>query len=632
MAVLTQPNLIYPFWTGLKPVPDLTIWEWSDLNRILTSDSSSEKGNWSTARVPYLYQILEDLSPNSPVQEVVVVKGSQLGFTEAAVNVMGAYADMDPCPILYVHATLTDAKRISKKRLTPMIQNCESLSQKIRPARERDSNNNILSKSFPGGSIELVGSESASALASQSIRIIIFDETDRYPLNVGGEGSPLELGEARTITFQNRKILKLSTPTQEGSSVIQHELNSTEWNEYHVPCPKCGAYQVLFFRQLRWTAGKPRTVTYQCEHCEYHIEERFKTAMMARDVAMWKPKFPEKITPERKGYHLSSLYSPYGWLYWWQIIKKYEKALAIEKEDPGKMIVVVNTIFAETVKEQGDAPPHEMIYNRRETYEFNSVPAPVCFLTSGIDVQKDRIEIEIVGWYSKKRSYSIDYRVLLGDTDQDDVWEQLTEVLNELWIREDGAMLPLLMSAIDTGYNTTTVYDYCSKFDQTKLIPVRGQDHQKVILASPKATNVLKNGKKVGTVKLWNLGVSLLKSEVYSNLKKLAKEGQDGKPEYPAGYMHFPQYSEEHFKRLTNEKLKYRVINGVRKAYWDDEGKRNEQLDCRVYARAAATLVGLDRMTEEDFERLHAGYLSYSTEKQPPKKNVKRESYWNRRD
>lgn len=624
-------NLIQGFQDALRPVPDMTIWEWADANRILTSESSSEKGPWSTERVPYMYQILEDLSPNSPVQEVVVCKGSQLGLTEAAVNVMGAFADLDPCPILYVHATLTDAKRISRKRLDPMIKNCLSLSKKIRPARERDSQNNILSKAFPGGSFELVGSESAAALASQSIRVIIFDETDRYPLNVGGEGSPIALGEARTTTFPNRKILKMSTPTIEGASAIQHELNTTDWHEYHLPCPECHAYQTLVFSQFRWEKGKPKTVKYHCIHCDFPIDERSKTSMMARGVGTWIPKYPNNSSIERKGYFLPSYYSPYGWLYWWQIIAKYEKALAQEDEDPSLMITFTNTIKAETVKEKGEAPPHENIYNRRELYEFNKPPLPVCFLTGGIDVQKDRIEIEIVGWYQGKKNYSIDYRVLLGDTDQDEVWNKLTDVLNEQWQRVDGAMLPLLMSCIDTGYNTHKVYEFCQKFDQTRLIPIKGQDNQKVYLASPKAVNVTRTGKKVGTVKLWNVGVSLIKSEVYSVLKLNPFELEDGSIAYPNGYCHFPQYSEEHFKRLTNEKLKFKLVNGLRKSFWDSENKRNEQLDCRVYARAAAAHLQIDRMTPEDFQRIHAGYLS-RTKSQPPQKKQKRDSFINRRD
>jgi phage terminase large subunit GpA-like protein len=623
-------NLLTAFQEALRPVPDLTIWEWSDLNRILTSESSAEKGQWNTERVPYMFQIFEDLSPNSPVEEVIVCKGSQLGFTEAAVNVMGAFADIDPCPILYVHATLTDAKRISQKRLTPMIKNCVSLSKKIRPARERDSQNNILSKAFPGGSIELVGSESAAALASQSIRVIIFDETDRYPLNVGGEGSPIALGEARTTTYPNRKVFKLSTPTIEGSSAIQHELDTTEWNEYHVPCPHCAAYQTFIFSQFRWEKGKPKTVKYECIHCGELIEERHKTVMMARGVGKWVPRFPHKITVERKGYWLPSYYSPYGWLYWHQIIAKYEKALAQEAEDPSLMITFVNTIMAETTKQKGDSPPFENIYNRRENYAFNKPPLPVCFLTAGIDVQKDRIEVEIVGWCKFKETYSIDYRVLLGDNDQDAVWNQLTEVLNEHWEREDGAMLPLLMSCIDSGYNTTKVYDFCNRFDQTKLIPVKGQDHQKVILSSPKAVNVNKAGKRAGTVKLWNIGVSLLKSEIYSLLKLNPTEDEEGKTIYPPGYCHFPQYSEEHFKRLTNEKLKFKMVNGLSKPYWDSENKRNEQLDCRVYARAAAAYLQIDRFKEEDYTMISNAYLGRTNNPAPEKKS-KDSSFWNGR-
>jgi phage terminase large subunit GpA-like protein len=253
-------------------------------------------------------------------------------------------------------------------------------------------------------------------------------------------------------------------------------------------------------------------------------------------------------------------------------------------------------------------------------------------LTGGIDVQKDRLEIEIVGWYTAKRNYSIDYRVLMGDTDKDDVWNKLAECLNEQWEREDGAMLPLLMSCIDTGYNTHKVYEFCQRFDQTRLIPIKGQDNQKTYLASPKAVNVNSKGKKVGSVKLWNVGVSLIKSEIYSMLKLNPYENEEGIIAYPPGYCHFPQYSEDHFKRLTNEKLKFKMVNGLRKSYWDAENKRNEQLDCRVYARAAASYLQIDRMTEEDYKRIHDGYFERKAKPQQTKKS-RQDSFWaGRRD
>lgn len=617
-------DLLESFRLGIRPIPKLTCWQWADANRILTSESSAEKGSWSTARIPHMYQIMEDLSPTSPVQEVIVMKGAQLGFTETAMNVIGTFIDIDPCPILYVMPNLMDAKKISKKRLDPMIKNSPTLSKKIRPARERDSNNNVLSKMFSGGSVDLVGAESPSGLASQSIRVMVLDEVDRYPLDIGGQGSPIYQAKERCSTFPNRKILMISTPTTKGKSAIAHELSTTDWNERYVPCPECGALQILKFSQLKWEPGKPDTAKYYCEHaeCGKHIEERFKTTMFAKGV--WMPRHPENASPFRKGYHISSFYSAFGWLSWVEIAHKYENALAKQKEDPSLMKVFVNTTLGEPYEETGEAPPYNNLYNRREKYPPGHIPADVCFLTAGIDVQKGRVEMEIVGWSVGRTSFSINYIVVPGDIDNKETADKLYAHIIQNYIREDKAELPILMTAIDTGYNTTEVYAFCRRFSGTQVVPVKGgPDSQITILTTPKKLDVNHRGRKVGVISLWNIGVGKLKSELYNYLSYEKEE--DGS--IPHGYCFFPEYDLEHFKRLTAEALVIELVNGKQKQHWKKIYERNEQLDCRVYARAAAEIVGISRFTEEEFLSIRNSYLSRTMNK--PKER-KKSGFWDR--
>lgn len=262
------------------------------------------------------------------------------------------------------------------------------------------------------------------------------------------------------------------------------------------------------------------------------------------------------------------------------------------RDNQSKLKVFVNTTLGQTWAERGEAPPFKNLYNRRETYRTNTVPDDVCFLTAGVDVQRDRLELEIVGWCADKRSYSIDYRVLEGDTAGTKVWDDLAGVVGERWPRRDGMEFPIRLMAVDTGYNTTHVYAFCRRFSADKVVPVKGQDHLGVSFAPPKTVDVTRSGKKVGSMRLYNVGVSFLKSELYACLR--LEKDSNGVP--PPNYCHFPEYDEHYFRGLTAEEQVVKVVRGYPHLQWVKRYERNEPLDCRIYARAAAAILGLDRL------------------------------------
>lgn len=624
----TESNLILGFLEGLRPTPKLKVWEWADKYRFLSSVSSAEAGRWRTSRVPYMYEIFDKLSPSDPCKEVVLMKGVQIAGTEAALNLVGAFIDLEPCPIMYVMPTVDMAKQLSKKRVAHMISECPSLDSKVFGMHKKSGGSSMLEKSYAGGSLSLTGANSASGLRSNPVRVLALDEVDAYPLNLEGEGSPIKLAEARTSTFsRNRKIFKLSTPTVSGASAVEHALETTDVRKYNVPCPFCGSYQILEFKNLIWEDDDASTAKYKCSHCEELIPERYKTEMLAQGE--WKPTVPENVSKYKAGYSINSLYSPLGWIGWDEIAQKYMD----EHDDPILFKTFVNTILGEPWIEKGEAPDWEIIFGRREDYKHNNPPNEVEIITAGVDVQKDRLELEIVGWCRDKQTYSIDYRMLWGDTTETEVWDKLTEVVNETWIRPDGIELPLQAMCIDSGYNTTYVYEYCKKFTGNKVMPIKGQDNQKTIVSNPKSVDIDRNGKKVGSVRLWHVGSSIIKSEIYANLK--LNQTEEG--EYPNRYCHFPEYPVEYFKGITAERLQFKLVNGFRKYQWVKEYPRNEPLDCRVYARAAAYISGYDRMNDKKWDKLKEKRkkVKEGHEKpqpqQPKKKKRKGSSFWGER-
>jgi phage terminase large subunit GpA-like protein len=575
---------------GLAPDPRLSVSEWADQFRMVSA-KSAEPGRWRTQRTPYLREIMDSLSPRSPVELTVLMKGAQIGGTEALNNFIGYVIDLAPGPIMIVQPTVEIARRYSKQKIDPMIASTPRLTAKVREPRARDSGNTTFSKDFPGGPLVMTGANSAVGLRSMAVRYLLLDEVDGYPGDVEGEGDPVDLARARTRTFSRRKIALVSTPTIEGRSRIAAAFAATDQRFFHVPCPKCGHRQPLSWKQMRWEKKKPESAMYICEACQFAIGEEHKGAMLAQGVWVAHASCEGKT----RGYHLSSLYSPPGWYSWSTAVAEWEGA----QKHPDKLRVFVNTVLGEVWQERGDAPEWEMIYRRRETYEIGVVPERALVLTAGVDVQKDRIEVEIVGWGRDLESWSIEYLVLDGATSDEKVWTELEKLYSRTWRHERGALLAVRMFAIDSGYQTQTVYNWARKRPADRTMVIKGSPLP-ILVGIPSVVDVSQRGKKLRRgCRLWPVGVGLIKGELYSWLRSTPP--LNATDPFPPGWCHFPQYSEDYFKQLTAEELVTHIVKGYRKTEWQKKPgqERNEALDCRVYARAAAALIGLDRYAEE---------------------------------
>ncbi len=620
---LASPEVYADFFAeGLKPDPILTVSQWAGAHRILVSISSAETGPWQNSRTPYSVDIMDALSVVSPYTEVVFMKGGQVGGTEIGNNWIGYIVDYAPGPTMAVMPTKETAKKNSKIRIQPLFDSCPRLRAKVSDPKTRDAGNTILQKDFPGGTFVMVGANSAVDLRSMPVRNLFFDEEDGYPADVGGEGDPVKLAVKRTDTFASKKkIFHCSTPTIEDRSLIEAKFNLTDQRRYFVPCPKCEHMQWLQWQQIKWEKYKPETVYYECENeqCQYPIKNWQKTKMLKNGE--WRAT-SESTHKKLIGFHLSGLYSPVGWLDWEDCARQWEEAH--NPKNLEQLKTFVNTVLGESWKDKGEAPEWKKLYLRRDDYKMNSLPEGVLFLTAGADVQKDRIEVEIVGWGRNKRTWSIDYRVFEGDTSslEANPWLSLESLLGEVWEAPNKADVLISRMAVDSGYQTQTVYAWCRKF-RPRVFPVKGSDTQSIAVGAGKPVDVRQGRRKIrNATKMYVIGVSILKHELYGWLK-LDQPDVD-KPD-PYGYCRFPQYDEEHFKRLTSETLETKWVKGKKKYEWVAVG-RNEQLDCRVYARAAASLFGMDRFKESkwaSFEQ-ELGVISQGQTEEKVQKFIKK--------
>ena len=590
---------------GFKPDERLTVSEWADKHRYLSPKASAEPGPWRTSRVPYSKAIMDALSAHHPAQKVIFMKAAQIAGTEIGNNWIGYVIDQAPGPMIAVLPNERMAERNSKTRIGPLIDESERLRKKVRTKASKDSGDTILTKEFPGGFLALVGANSPANLRMMPCRYAYMDEIDGYPGDVGGEGDSVELVTTRTRTFSRRKIYMCSTPTRRNYSRIEREYNASNQQRYYVPCPNCGQFQTLKFAQLKFEKGTPQSAHYVCEACGSRIEEHQKSWML--ENGEWRAENPD-ADPRTVGFHLNGLYSPVGWFSWADVVMMWEAA----QRSVDKLKVFVNTVLAETWEERGEAPDWENIYRRREQYAVGTVPMGGLFLTCGVDVQKDRLEAEVVAWGRNHESWSVDYIVIPGDTATPTPWSQLDALLDQSFPHAGGLNLKIMRAGVDSGYNTQFVYQYCRKFNQTlKVIATKGQDQLQTALGHPRAVEINIAGQKLSrAVKLWPIGVSVLKSELYEHLRQKPPLNDD--EDHPHGYCHFPEYGEEYFKMLTAEQLVSKVDRrGYQKREWQKRYDRNEALDCRVIARAVAASLGYDRMNDAQF-----GVLERQLEKQ----------------
>ena len=321
-----------------------------------------------------------------------------------------------------------------------------------------------------------------------------------------------------------------------------------------------------------------------CVACGSVIEEHNKTEMMR--LGEWRPTKTENVSRRRRSYHLSSLYSPLGWFSWADIAEKFEKA----QNDPAQMKTFVNTILGETFEEKGIQVSSSELISRVEEYESEILPTGVHLLTAGVDIQRDRIELEIVGWGAGEETWSIDYKILMGDTTADMVWQMLDMELMRQFKHSTGTMLRLARIFVYSSDQTQRVYDYTRVRDGIGVYACKGMagPTRPLVPAKPSRVAVKSTG---GEVWLYGIGVKAAKDLVMARLRL---------EEWGAGYCHFgPHNDEKYFKMLTVEKLvtRYDKKGGEVQEWTKPAGSRNEALDCRVYAMAAFYSMGA-RMDE----------------------------------
>jgi len=587
------------------PLERMGLADWAEKNFHLSPEYSAVTGE---LRLYGWQREIFNSFTDPTVNKIVLKVGTQLVktlFIQAALAYI--IAEM-PGPTLFVQPKEKDAEDFSKERLEPMLRDNPLLRGMI---PEGKSPRNLTTfKQFPNGALTIVGSIVPGNMARRSIQYLIGDEINKYPRSAGKEGSPLLLAEERAATFGSRaKIIYACSPTHP-DGLISQEYELSDQRQPWACCPHCNHSQVLQWIQVRFDKKgtieeRAESARYYCEQCDrpWNDNQRWKAA----EAAEWIGSRPFTGTA---GFWISHLYSPHKTLA--KIVSAWLRAA--ESGSIENIQVFKNTNLAEDFRESGDAPESQRLYERRERYKIGTVPARALFITAGVDVQKDRLEISIYGWGRGVESWLVDHIVLNGDPTQTasirlengsiqkPVWDRLTDLLNSTWIHESGTHLSLMRLGIDSGYATNEVYRWARQQGSARVLPLDPHGRETAaIVGQPSPVDVTVGGRKIKRgIKVWPVAVSRYKSEFYGFLRLDMPIDGELKP----GYCHYPDMDIPFFKQLVAEELVSKTNRaGFHAAEWQKTGP-NEALDCRNYARACASVVGIDRFRDHNWKTL----------------------------
>lgn len=553
---------------GWTTPPPIAVSAWADEFRMLPREGSAEPGRWRTDRTPYLREIMDCLSAESPVREITIRKSTQVGGTEIGINWLGYLIEHNPGPTMYVLPTLDVARKFSEHRFAPMVDLMPVLRERIGPATSRTSSNTLLSKRFPAGMLIFSGANSANSLATMPIKNLVLDERSKYPRDLDGQGTAEEQAIRRTSTFARRKILSISSPTIKDACSIDAAYDAGDQSQYHVPCPHCGALQVLHIDQLT-DDGQ-----FLCVHCGRLIEEHHKSRMLAG--GQWIARHPERSELHRS-FAVWAAYAAIGLGYTWNEIAQMRAAA---RKDAALMPTFVNTILGESYEGASQKVEATELSKRAGKWVRRTIPRGLLILTAGVDVQVNRFAVQIVAWGRNEQAGIVDYVELPADPTRAEDWAILWDYLAKPIDNAAGIPLRISAACVDSGNWTHEVYAAVRPLQSQGIMAIKGsKDASRPIIGRASKQDVDKRGRTARHgVNLWLIGVNTAKTTLMQRLLGDADRLEESR------LVHFPaDMGDDYYAMLTAERYDLVAKRWVKK-----KGARNESLDTLVYAYAAA--------------------------------------------
>src|SRR5271156_2632232 len=105
----------------LTPPPAMSPSEWA-AGHLIVSDGPYAGQPFDLALAPYLAEPLDLLGPDSPVNEIAIMKSAQTGFTTLLIAFVGYMVDRSPCHALLIQPTSDALNDFNRLKLDPSIK------------------------------------------------------------------------------------------------------------------------------------------------------------------------------------------------------------------------------------------------------------------------------------------------------------------------------------------------------------------------------------------------------------------------------------------------------------------------------------------------------------------------------
>lgn len=578
-----------------RPLP-MTAVAWANAHYYLPKESSYNTGAWET--LPFQVAIMNSMG-NDQIRTVNFIKSARVGYTKMLLAVMAYFVEHKTRNCLMFQPTDADAENFMKSHVEPTIREVPVLKILAPWYGKKHRDNTLSMKRFSHGiGLWCLGGKAAKNYREKSVDAVMYDELAAFDADIEKEGSPTQLGDKRIEGSVWPKSIRGSTPKiRDVCQIEKAARESDNMLRFNVPCPHCGEEQFLKWADdeslfgLKWEQGKPATVYYLCEHngCVIRQAELVQTAgrwvcenthIWTRDGLEWFDHDGAEIpAPRSTSFHIWTAYSPFTT--WEQIIWDYQTAL----KDPNGMKGFWNTTLGETWSESvGEKLQHDALLEKRGIYKAQ-VPMRVVYLSAGIDSQLDRYELYVWGWAPGEEAFLIDKKIIMGRHDAEETLERVDQAINARYRHEDGADMTIGRICWDTGgIDPAIVHRRSRQHGLFRLIPIKGASvYGKTVISMPKTRN------EHGTY-LCEIGTDTAKEILYARMGAAPVDFSTPTP----GAIRFPFtpdiFAEEEAKQLVSEELIEKYERGKMRRLWDKKGRRNEALDCFVYAYAALRL------------------------------------------
>lgn len=585
----TFPDYIRKSLETLMPPEDITVSEWAEKYRILDEKSSHMPGAWRNSVTPYLVDIMNALT-DYETEEVIFCKPTQVGGTECIFNALGYIIDQDPSPTMLVYPTDKLAEATSENRVQPMIKACPQVKR-----RWDENSSSRLELQFDGMYIAINGANSPSTLASRPIRYLFLDEVDKYPAASKKEADPISLAKERTKTFPNRKIYMCSTPTLRNGAIWKNKEEADVEKHFFIPCPHCGKYIELLFKQLRWP-GKESGLTdkeraefanYICQECGCVITDSEKAVAM--QSGEWRAVRQNTRYSRSVAFWLNTLYSPFTRL------SEVAAEFIASKNDPDKMRNFTNSWLGEPWEEARQRTSADDVLARQTGVEQLIIPEWAKLVTAGVDVQENCLYWTIRAFGEYFTSQNIAHGQAFSFT-------EVERVMNLEYQKESGEKLMVALVLMDSGDRTDEVYDFTAR-NSDWCMPCKGTA---AMASHYRLSTVNKSGSKAQGMTLALVDGGKYKDMIAARMKK---------PNGVGSWMVYKDTDLEYCEQVTAEqKNLVRNSRGQEELRWEPKTSHadNHYLDAEVYAMAAADIMGvrmlhLQSQPEEKQERQESG-------------------------